>query len=179
MDKWPVKQYKGENDNITFKESDAHLIYHPHCDALVVKAMMANNNVYRILVDNRSSIDILYHQAFKKMGLKDSDLRPSPNLIYGFTGDSVIPVGVITLLLTVGKYPRESCIMVNFLVIDQPSAFNVILGRPSLKALKAITSIYHLLMKFPTPNGVGQVWGNQEEVRRCYNQAVRSTSKPR
>ena len=124
--------------------------------------MMANNSVYRILVDNMSSVDILYYKAFKRMGLKDIDLRPSPSLIYGFTGDSVIPVGVITLPLTVGDYPRESCVMVDFLVIDQPSAFNAVLGRLFLKALKAITSIYHLLMKFPTPNGVGQVRGNQE-----------------
>ena len=85
---------------------------------------------------------------------------------------------VITLPMTVGEYPRESCIMVDFLVIDQLSAFNTVLGRPSLRALKAITSIYHLLMKFPTPNGVGQVRGNQEEARRCYNQAFRSASRP-
>ena len=103
------------------------------------------------------------------MGLKNNDLRPSPNPIYGFTGDSVIPIGVITLPMTVGEYPRESCIMSDFLVIDQPSAFNVVLGKPSLRALKAITNIYHLLMKFPTSNGVEQVRGNQEEARSCYN----------
>ena len=34
-------------------------------------------------------------------------------------------------------------------------------------------------MKFPTPNGVEQVWGNQEEARRRYNQAIRSASRPR
>ena len=34
-------------------------------------------------------------------------------------------------------------------------------------------------MKFPTSNGVGQVRGNKEEARRCYNQAVRSASRPR
>ena len=97
-----MKQYKGENDDITFKESDVHLVHHPHCDTLIVKAMMANSNVYRILVDNGSSVDILYYQAFKKVGLKDSDLRLSPSPIYGFTGDSIIPIGVITPLLTVG-----------------------------------------------------------------------------
>ena len=111
MDKRPAKQYKGENDDITFKESDAHLVHHPHCDALVVKAMMANNSVYKILVDNGSSVDILYYQVFKSMGLKDSDLRPSPSQIYGFIGDFVIPIGVITLLLTLGDYPRKSYVM--------------------------------------------------------------------
>ena len=110
--------------------------------------MMANNNIHRILVDNASSVDILYYQAFQRMGLKNNDLRPFPIPIYGFTRDFVIPLG---------KYPRESYVMADFLVIDQLSAFNAILGRPFLRALKAITSIYHLLMKFPTPNGIGKV----------------------
>ena len=137
------------------------------------------NNVHKILVDDGSLVHILYYQAFQRIGLKDSDLRPSPNPMYRFTRDSVVPVGVITLLLTMGEYPRESCMMADFLVIDQPSAFNAVLGRPSLRALMAITNIYHLLMKFPTLNGVGQVRGNQEETRRCYNLAIRSTSRPR
>ena len=87
-------------------------------------------------------------------------------------------MGVISLPMTVGDYPIQSYVMVDFLVIDQPSAFNVVLDRPSLKALKVITSICHLLMKFPTPKGMGQVHGNKDETRKCYNQAVRNTSRP-
>ena len=139
---------------------------------------MANNNVHKILVDNGSSVDILYYQDFQKMGLKAGDLKPSPNPVYRFTGDSVTPMGVISLPMIVGDYPRQSCVMGDFLVIDQSSTFNTVLG-PSLRALKAITSIYHLLMKFPTPNGVGQVRGNDDEARRCYNQEVRKASRPR
>ena len=119
--------------------------------------MMANNKVHKILVDNGSSVDILYYQAFQKMGLKVSNIKPSSNPVYGFTGDSITPVGVISLPMTMGDYPRQSYVMADFLVIDQPSAFNAVLGRPSLRALKVITSIYHLLMKFPIPNSVGQV----------------------
>ena len=48
-----------ENDDITFRDSDAHLVHHPHYDALVITAMMGNNKVHRILVDNGSSVDIL------------------------------------------------------------------------------------------------------------------------
>ena len=84
------------------------------------------------------------------MGLKVSDLKPLPNPIYSFTRDLVIPLGVISLLMTLGEYPRQSCVMANFLLIDQPSAFNAVLGRPSLRELRAVTSIHHLLMKFPT-----------------------------
>ena len=71
-----------------------------------------------------------------------------------------MPMGVISLPMIVGEYPRQSYVMSDFLVIDKPSTFNAVLCRPSLRALKAITSIYHLLIKFPTPNGVGQVQGN-------------------
>ena len=85
LDKQPTKRFKGENDDITFRESDTHLVHHPHCDALVMTAMMANNNVHNILVDNGSSVDILYYQAFQKMGLKDSKLKPSLNPVNGFT----------------------------------------------------------------------------------------------
>ena len=99
--------------------------------------MITNNNVHRILVDNGSSVDILYFQAFERMGLKVSDLKPSPNPVYGFTRDSVVPLGVISLPMTMGEYPRQSCVMEDFLVIGQPSAFNAVLGRPSLKELRA------------------------------------------
>ena len=166
-------------NDITFSERDAHHVHHPHCDALVIKAMIANNNVHRILVDNKSSVDILYFQAFERMGLKVNDPKPSPNPVYDFKGDLVIPLGVISLPMTLEEYPRQSCVMADFLVIDQPSAFNVVLWRPSLRELRAITSIHHLLMKFPTRQGVGEVKGDQQESRQCYHQAVKAASKPR
>ena len=160
-DKRPTKQFREEIDDITFSVREAHHVRHPYCDALVIKAMIANNNVHKMLVDNGSSVDILYFQAFERMGLKVSELKPSPNLVYNFTGDSIIPLGLISLLMTLGEYSRQSCVMTDFLVIDQPSAFNAVVGRPSLKELRAITSIHHLLMKFPTPRGVGEVKGDQ------------------
>lgn len=45
--------------------------------------------------------------------------------------------------------------MADFLVIDRPSAYNAIIGRPTLNKLRAMTSTYHLKMKFLTNNGVG------------------------
>ena len=106
LDKRPANLFRGEVDDVTFSERDTHHILHPHCNALVIKVMIANNNVHRMLVDNRSSVDILYYQVFQRMGLKVSNLKPSPNPIYGFTGDFVIPLGVISLPMTFGEYPR-------------------------------------------------------------------------
>ena len=36
LDKRPAKHFKGGNDNITFRDSDAHLVHYPYCDALAL-----------------------------------------------------------------------------------------------------------------------------------------------
>ena len=82
--------------------------------------------------------------------------------------------------MTLGEYLRQSCVMVDFMVIDQTLTLNAVLERPpSLRELRAITSVYHLLMKFSTPNRVGEVKRDQQEARQCYNQVVSLASKSR
>ena len=73
LDKRPAKQFTSETGDITFSEKYSFHVRHPHCDALVIKAMIANNNVHMMLVDNESSVDILYFQACERMGLKVSN----------------------------------------------------------------------------------------------------------
>ena len=48
------------------------------------------------------------------------------------------------------------------------SAYNAIIGRPTLNSWKAVTSTYHLIIKFPTEYGVGELRGNQVAARECY-----------
>ena len=55
-----------------------------------------------------------------------------------------------------------------FLVVDYSSAYNAILGRPTLNLWKAVTSTYHLMIKFPTDYGVGELRGSQMAARECY-----------
>ena len=76
-------------------------------------------------------------------------------------------VGIITLPVVLGSYPRQITKKVNFLVMDCSSSYNAIIGRPTLNSWKAVTSTYHLSVKFPTDNGVGQVQGDQLAAREC------------
>ena len=57
---------------------------------------------------------------------------------------------------------------VEFLVVDYPSAYNVIIGRPTLNKLRAVTSTYPLLVRFPTEHGIGELKGDQATARECY-----------
>ncbi|XP_065621907.1 uncharacterized protein LOC136064280 [Quercus suber] len=74
----------------------------------------------------------------------------------------------ILLPVTVGAYPQQVTKEVNFLVVDCSSSYNAIIGRPTLNRWKAITSTYHLSVKFPTEHGIGQVQGDQLTARECY-----------
>ena len=76
--------------------------------------------------------------------------------LYGFTRDHVIPKGTIKLV-KVGEHHRVSMVMTLFLVLDCLLVFNGVIERPLLKALKVVTLIYHLTVKFPTIEGIGQV----------------------
>ena len=62
---------------------------------------------------------------------------------------------------------------VRFLIVDAPSAYNLLLGRPSLNAIKAIPFAYHMVIKFPTTNGVGMVRGDQHVARECYSASIK------
>ena len=76
-------------------------------------------------------------------------------------------VSTITLPVVVEAYPQQVTRNVNFLIVDCSSSYNAIIGRPTLNSWKAITSTYHLSVKFPTKYGVGEVQGDQLAAREC------------
>uniref|UniRef100_A0A2N9HHE1 Uncharacterized protein n=1 Tax=Fagus sylvatica TaxID=28930 RepID=A0A2N9HHE1_FAGSY len=87
-------------------------------------------------------------------------------------GTSVYPLGIISLPIIAGTYPKQATKRVEFLVVDCPSAYNVIIGRPTLNRLRAVTSTYHLLVRFPTEHGIGEMKGDQAMARECYLTSV-------
>uniref|UniRef100_A0A2N9F6T8 Uncharacterized protein n=1 Tax=Fagus sylvatica TaxID=28930 RepID=A0A2N9F6T8_FAGSY len=153
---------------ISFSEDDARNIHHPHDDALVVTLTIAGFLTRRVLVDNGSSADIIYLPAYQQMKVDKEQLKPIDIPLVGFTGDRVKPLGVVSLVIEAGTYPRQVRTSVEFLVVDCPSAYNVIIGRPTLNKLRAVTSTYHLLVRFPTEHGIGELKGDQATARECY-----------
>ena len=64
------------------------------------------------------------------------------------------------LSITLGVEPLATTQVVEFMIVNEDIPYNGILGRSILRDMRKFTSIYHLSMKFPTPNRVGC-------VRRC------------
>ena len=47
-----------------FTDKDVERVHHPHDDVIVITLFIANYTARRVLVDNGSSVDILYYLAF-------------------------------------------------------------------------------------------------------------------
>ena len=163
--------------SITFSDSDLEGCQHPHDDPLVIRAVVANKTVHLVLVDNGSSADIIFASALDKIGIGRERLEPVITHLRGFSGEKVLPLGVIQLVLTLGDPPCQATMTARFLIVDAPSAYNMLLGRPSLTVIKAIPSAYHMMIKFPTVSRVGMVRGDQRVARECYSASMKQKGR--
>ena len=167
----PPSKHRRTYHDMSFSEGDAMGVKQPHNDPLVIMLNIEWFNTKMILIDNGSSADIIYLSAFQQLRLDPKILRPFDSPLVSFNGDRVYPRGIVTLTVTVGSYPVQLTRQVDFLVVDCPTSYNVIIGRPTLNKWKVATSTYCLKVKFPTDNGIGEVKGDQVLARECY-QAV-------
>ncbi|XP_074342599.1 uncharacterized protein LOC141680208 [Apium graveolens] len=99
------KPMRNPSPIILFLDEDyGDRIIEDHQDALVITTKVGTNTVQKILVDNGSSVDILYYSAFKRMDLGDrklNDARDAP--LYGFIGNEIKVIGVIDLPVLYGS----------------------------------------------------------------------------
>jgi hypothetical protein len=171
----PHKSHRRDSMVVGFSDEDYARVSLPHTDAIMVTLQVANHRIHRMFVNNGSWADILYWSAFQHMAISPEKVIPATCPLVGFAGEQVQPVGSIELPVTAGDYPVTKTIMVKFLLIDRPSAYNGILGRTALNDLKAITSTSHLKIKFPIERGIGEVRGEQSVARHCYNITMKGT----
>ena len=79
-----------DNPTIEFSKDNARRLHHSHDDALVVSLQIGDYNMHQVLVDNGSSIDILYYLAFQQMRI---DREPDKCPPRGLWGDRGVPLG--------------------------------------------------------------------------------------
>ncbi|XP_056690308.1 uncharacterized protein [Spinacia oleracea] len=115
---------------ITFTSEDYRDIIYPHDDPLVLELDIANFPVRRCLIDGGSSANIIFWEAFTQLNIDHGELSRVNYPVIGFSRASVYPDGSIRLPVQVGRGVSARDLMVDFLVIKVPAAYNVIIGRP-------------------------------------------------
>ena len=103
----------------------------------------------RILVDPGSLADLVQASVVGRMGHSLTGLENPGRILSGFNESSTTSLGDIVLPVQVGPVTLN----VQFLVVQELSPFNVILGRTWLHYMKAIPSTYHQMVSFLTNDG--------------------------
>jgi len=123
-----AKHHRTRDEDIVFSERDARGVRQPHDDSLIIMLTIKRHNTRRVLVDNGSLADMMYMTGFQQMKSSPKCLRPFGSPLVSFSGDHIYPKGIISLLITAGTHPAQVTKEVDFLIVDCPSSYNVILG---------------------------------------------------
>ena len=119
---------------MSFSDENKIGTYQPHDDALVVTLQIGGYDVRKVLVDQGSGAEIMYPDLYKGLKLKPEDLVNYDSPLVGFDGKTVIPRGMIRLLVQVGLKVVE----VNFIVVDAYSPYSTLFYHLS----KTVTSCH-------------------------------------
>lgn len=89
---------------------------------------------------------MLFRDAVTQMGISEDRIRPCQVPLIDFTERAINSNEVIELLVKVHRTTWN----VEFLVVDAPSSYNGLLGRPALNQMKATVSVYSLTLEVQT-----------------------------
>ncbi|KAJ9561930.1 hypothetical protein OSB04_007090 [Centaurea solstitialis] len=149
---------------ISFDIEDMSDTHQKHHDALVIQLTIGNCLTKRVLIDGGSSANVIFAETLKIMGIDRSNIVRRTTTLIGFNGDATSTLGEIILPVFAKGINKQT----KFNVIDCPSAYNAILGRPWIHDMKAVPSTYHQKIKFPSPWGVQEIVSEKKIARECY-----------
>jgi len=167
---------------ITFTDEDFKALDPYHDDPTVISIEVAEYGIGKVLVDQGSSVNILYWKTFQRMNLSEDLIVPYNEQIVGFSGERVDTRGYLDLRTRIDSRRDDQEVRVRFLLVEANTSYNVLLGRPCLNAFGAIVSTLHLAMKFPSDKGtICTVHADQQIARQCYAAGLKITpySRPR
>ncbi|GJU90373.1 reverse transcriptase domain-containing protein [Tanacetum coccineum] len=137
-------------------------------EPLIIEAEVEGYLVRRVYVDEGSSVEVMFEHCFENLPAKvKAGLRETRTDLVGFAGEVAKPLGKIELEVCFGNEGLSRRMSIKFLVIRAPSPYNIILGRPGLKALHAIPSTIHSMIRFPTPKGIATLVTRSTIIAEC------------
>ena len=122
-----------------FSDEDKIGTIQPHDDALVITLRIRGYDMKRVMVDQGSTAEIMYPNLYKRLNLKAENLMPYSSPLVSFEGKIIILKGQVRLPVQTGSEVGD----VDFIVMDAYSPYTVIVARPWLHTLGAVSSTLH------------------------------------
>nr|GEW31614.1 reverse transcriptase domain-containing protein [Tanacetum cinerariifolium] len=122
---------------------------------LVIEAEMGGHMIHRMYIDVGSSMKILYEYCFNRLRPEiKSQMVPATTSLTGFSGEIIWPLGQLRLLVIIGDTTHSTKAWMNFMIVKSLSPYNGIIGRQGLRAIQAVPSTVHGMLKFPVEGGI-------------------------
>jgi len=161
--------------DLVFTKADLRDVVPHDNDPVVISVVIAGGKVHRVLVDQGSLVGVMFWTTFNKLQLSPDQLRPYTGCLYGFAGDQVEVRGHLELRTTFTDGIASHTENIRYFVVNAPSAYNILLGRPTLNKLRAVASTRHMKMKLPDLGGkVITINSDQKKDKRCYENSLKT-----
>ncbi|XP_016172930.1 uncharacterized protein LOC107615378 [Arachis ipaensis] len=170
----PQNNKSAPDFNITFSQEDICLTAPNLDDPVVISIQTGELLVRKVLLDPGSSVDVLFYSTFLKIKLSEKLMQPSSGELVGFSRERVPFKGYIWLKTMMGEGSLSQTIDMQYLVVDYPSPYNIILRRPTLNMFRAVVSTFHLCVKFQAQDGrIATLHSDHQQARQCYNASLK------
>ena len=114
-------------------------------------------------MDGDSSLNLLYQDTVRKMGIDPSRIKPSKTTFKGvIPGVEAHCIGSITLEVVFGSPDNFRSEELIFDIVPFCNGYHALLGRTSFAKFNAVSHYAYLKLKMPGPRGVITVNGNIE-----------------
>jgi hypothetical protein len=154
---------------IEFSRDDHPIIVpQPGNAPLVLKAQIGTYDVDRIFMDAGSGINLIYAKTLRAMHISLEFLKPTDCSFHGIvSGSANYPLGRIALNVCFGNRQNYRMEKLDFEVMDWPSQYHAIIGRPAFSRFMAVPHYTYLVLKMPGPKGIITVKGSFELSDLC------------
>ncbi|KAK1681565.1 hypothetical protein QYE76_042413 [Lolium multiflorum] len=140
----------------------------PGQSALILPAVIAGFDVSRVFIDGGSSLNLMYADTLRKMNISLANLKPTDTRFHGITPEKPsYPLGKINLDVQFGTRENYRIENLEFEVVDFPSQYHALLGRPAYARFMAVPHYTYLLWRLPGPKGPITIKGSFALSDKC------------
>nr|XP_009787683.1 PREDICTED: uncharacterized protein LOC104235584 [Nicotiana sylvestris] len=148
---------------VSFNDDNVEDIMQSLNDALVISVLINKSRVKRVLIDPRSSANVIRSRVIDQLGLQDQ-IVPAVRVLNGFNITCEITKGEITLQVTTTGTIQE----IKFYVIEGDMRYNALFGRPWIHNMRAVPSTLYQELQYPTSGEVKTIYEEQPTAKEMF-----------
>jgi hypothetical protein len=160
---------KWSDQPVKFSKADhPRKVPRPGHAPMVLKAQIGRYDIGRVFMDAGSGINLIYARTLRAMCISLENLKRTDCSFHRIVpGSANYPLGKIELDVCFGSSSNYRGEKLEFEVMDWPSQYHAILGRPAFAKFMAVPHYAYLTLKIPGPKGTMTVQGSFEVSNTC------------